>query len=227
VVDFCNSLSSLLGTARPACLFSMGKSSRKKGRKTGKRAAPRATGSGPPDGATVYRGPLRVPRNGQQAVVRNLNLTAVVQASSGGVVSASFSTNPSSSPDWSALAALYTEFRILALKVTYLPLYNVAFAAVSNVNSGIPLAFCVSRNPSASPPATFAAAIQIQPYRWFTASRSMSFSTRAMGTNEMAWLTTAAPAAYAQIFLVGSGFTASQTQGTAISEFLVQFRNPA
>jgi len=86
------------------------------GKKTGKLINPSAS-------AQTYKGPIqdRVDSSGQDLHVLTKGFTVTCQSSAGGVVNDVIAADATLINDWSALAAVYGEYRILGMKVTFMP----------------------------------------------------------------------------------------------------------
>jgi len=66
-----------------------------------------------------YNGPLRVPD--EELVTTDLVADFAMAANASGVIQFTVPDVPTSSPDWASIQALYSEYRILAMKVEFNP----------------------------------------------------------------------------------------------------------
>ncbi len=80
---------------------------------------------GPALNQLVYNGPARLPRSAQQddLTLIQINNTGSVATSAGGVISTVFDAyaQMSTPTDWTSIANLYTEYRILSMEIEFIP----------------------------------------------------------------------------------------------------------
>lgn len=92
-----------------------------------------------PSDAVMYRGPARSGLEMSQTRCRTIPLTYNFNVTAAaGVINNAFGTNPSSAPGWTQLAAIYDEYRILALEVAFTP-YNADYSSVLTASTTPPI----------------------------------------------------------------------------------------
>jgi len=86
----------------------------------------------PPDSAVQYRGPLRIPLGVQQrdTITHRLTSVAPFTSTGGGGFNTVAAALPSNFAEFSALATLYDECRVLSMTVHFVPNYSAGQATV-------------------------------------------------------------------------------------------------
>jgi len=82
--------------------------------------------SGPATTVSLYTGPLRTTE--ECPTVIDLLFDFAVTSSAGGVIAFNMADFPSASPDWANVAATFSEYRVLAMSVKFVP--NVTGASL-------------------------------------------------------------------------------------------------
>lgn len=156
----------------------------------------------------------------------NLTLDGPITSSAGGVVSPVFSSNDVlNSPSWASFAALYNEFRVLAVGVQFIPnaensvVPATDYAPIYEVDYRADQTALVSYSDASS----------------FASMRSHSVNRKWMSTARMAAVEEASFLAVTSggstepygLKWYGEGFTVATTYGRYREIFLVQFRTRA
>jgi hypothetical protein len=192
----------------------------KKGKQTRKSA-----GSGPPAAAVMYNGPITPPQTNMMTITRRMALLNVISASGAGSIIVQITTLPSLTVQWSALVGLYTEYRVLAVRFRWLPLFTTYSTGSTPLLSST-LVLNLWRDPTITTPASAQAAMANWPCRFQPIMRPMSMDWRMSSTNEAQFRNTDTPVALAAFTLNCDGLTNSAVYGNYSLEFLIQFRNP-
>jgi hypothetical protein len=183
--------------------------------------------NGPSTGATAYRGRTGPPRSLMSSV--QLELTYLkgyntITSTAGGVIAPSYSnTDPFtlSIPGFSTYAALYKEYRVLAIKVQYTPNLD---GAVNNVLiAGSP--FIIGSDHKGTLTATSYADIQNQTDSRLTAvNRKWTHVARAISPDEMVYTSTGGAQSIGWgVNSYASGYAATTGYGSTLVTYTIQF----
>jgi len=194
------------------------KSNKKSGRKAGRGGQLAVT-------STVYRGPIRPWGSTNAAQVVLTRLTQVIPAATdiSGLLLVSANNNPAGAVDFSNFAGLYVEYRVLALKLTYVP-WDVGFSGNPVPPIQRPLVSWLERGPTATAALSYAAAWDNDGAITRNCGRQFSQTIRMSGNPDADWKLCATPAATQSWGMFGGG-TASTTYGQVFVEYLTQFRS--
>ncbi len=183
--------------------------------------------SNPPPTALIYRGPSRVPQSKVANDVETLQVQFIgtIASSAGGVISSVITpySQLTSSPDWTSITNLYTEFRILSIETTFVPwnLYNTP-----TTTTLAPIYSVVDRSNSTAL-SSLANAAEYASVQIHEPSKKFKRVAKMAGSGEADWaLIGSGPAAAAQFYikLYSGGNTASTTTHDYLSILMVQFR---
>lgn len=157
-------------------------------------------------------------------IVRRLSLLGAVSTTAGGVLSYLQQNNPSGFTDWSSLSALFQEYRVLALKLTWIPLYThwgttTAQGWAQNIAIIYPW-----RDAGATAPATATAAFSIDGSKILELQKRTSIEIRMSNTLEAQYQNTRTPGSTFALGIYGASNVASTVLGNITAEILVQFR---
>jgi len=190
-------------------------------------AQDRVMGSGsikPPAGVVTYGGPLRVPRHLSGLDSSTFELVLAATFTGATPVNNVFSSDPSGDQDWADFQGIYTEYRVLAMTLQYIP--NV-------VGTGTPAGatapiYVVGDHQSNAALTSYAVAASYADMSPKSLLLPWQKSIRMSGTQEAQYLGVAvAPTIglyYIKIF--GTGIAAAGF-GQTILRHLVQFRGRA
>jgi hypothetical protein len=186
-------------------------------------------GDGPSASSQRYSGST-VPKSivaQRHLTIKLLSFTQAVSSSAGGVINAVFgNTNPSSCGNWSSLAAVYDEYRVLAMRVHWVPSngYNKVVATQTCLN---PL-FVVLDRDSATALTSTGAASGYDSVKMFDLERCFTYDEYKMdGPREASFITTATPTNLGGVLFFATGLSNSLQYGTVLVQFLTQFRAAA
>jgi len=179
----------------------------------------------PPPGAQVYRGP--VPNSINSAndyIVAELSLTQVLSTTATGSVSSQLAINPTGTPNFSAYAGLYEEYRVLAARLDYNPI--ALNFATTQVSTSVPLIVYVSRNSTLAIASTYALAAEYTDRIVVNTSEKWTKFWRMSGSLESQFYNTSGPASVGAFNVVGP---ANGTVGINVGYYTItywtQFRN--
>jgi len=142
-------------------------------------------------------------------------------------LSYAFTNSPTGYDEFSAVGALYQEYRVLAQRVRWIPLYInfVGSATYVAVGHG-PVVFGLNRNAAAGVPISLARALTNTDAVLGHTQTRMTKTVRSGTAQEMLFITTGGPAATWLTYLVSDAIlTSGTTYGYVESELLIQFRN--
>lgn len=163
------------------------------------------------------------------SIVKRMTAVVAVATTAGGVVSLQLSSTSvnSTASEWASFAARYIDYRVLKMKVSYLPIRVVntqnGATALSLVPGGV-----VAADPSGSAfPTTLATGWVLEASKLHQLSKSWSYAVRASQEEHMIFNPTSAsiPAAnrFAIVGIFGGG-DASTTYGNFFYEWWTEFR---
>lgn len=176
----------------------------------------------PSDAVINYRGPVRVPLAMQE---RDTVTTYVSWApsslvtSAGGIINTVFDDNISTANDYSSFAAVWDEYRVLALKIEYRPISRYS----STLQPLFPGYVLVDRDDSTAI-ASAALASNYSSSKLVMLSDPFSHQIKMGGVEDAQFTTTASPVARNWIKLRFDNSTVSATVGVVHQFALVQFR---
>jgi hypothetical protein len=171
--------------------------------------------------SVVYRGPIQAPLNNVNTRVAVLNLvTDVTTGALVTTISQVFSSYPGGSPDWTALASVFLEYRVLGLEIIWCPGNQYQ----NPTNNPIVV---VGDHVSAGALSGYGALAGYEGVRLEKMSNKWSFTTRMSEVGEAAFQATASTNPKFWIKIFSQNLTGSQVYGTVLQTWRVQFRGIA
>lgn len=174
-----------------------------------------------PSSATVYRGPLKMPKSDTECIVLRDN--ASVSCNSGGAINATFNNSPSNARNWTEYSTSWVEYRTLGVRYTYFPIANapsttlLGFSGYQSINHG-----------TITTPTSLAEASSTGDARGWNAFRNFVREWRMQTPGEALWQPCSGPSSTSDtLMLYASGAGASLTYGDVLVEYLVQFKTHA
>jgi hypothetical protein len=198
---------------------------KKKSKKSKPTARNQASRLNPPDKAVEYKGPLKIPLGLQQRDTITHRLTAVSSLTSSGsgtfnVVAAAL---PSNFQEFSALATIFDECRVLSLTVHYVPNYSAGQATLGTTI--VQQVGCIVLDRDSNGALTsYAGAWAYPSCKMFTLDRKMSFNARMSGVEDAGWITTASPPTPWWFKYFFAALPNSTLYGQLFYELMCQFR---
>jgi len=218
---------------------------RRKGAKKGKGKAsasmvvtPRSALSQSSITATSYKGGIWLPGSLEQerVIAQNMLFSQLLSSSAAGSFFNSYGTNlVTNCTNWTAMSAVYDEYRVLAFEVEFFPSNRYSRATTTVTFPGVG----VVDHDNAAPLVSVASGMGYESARmlslddpWtdrkeYRGSSVPSLKWHMSGIDEAPWLNVQAAssiAAYGGIKLAFDNLSASTTYGRAICRFLVQFK---
>ncbi len=143
---------------------------------------------------TRYLGPVRLPtQDGADTATTRVNISfsnSVTSTVGGTIASYVNGGDVASSSDWTALAALYREFRVLAIEARWVPDYNGAYTGTLIHSSG---AIAPSRSALAGAPTSLDQVIQKSTWKVFKSTSGVKAHWRMNGIEEAGFSNTLSP----------------------------------
>jgi hypothetical protein len=196
------------------------RSNRKK--KTGSRT--KRNNINPSEGVVVYRGPLRLPQGIQerQKITTVTHYGPISLASNGsGTVATVFSDDPTSSVDWSSLAQVWDEYRVLGFTFHSQPFNRYTRTNTEQIG---PLFTVIDRDDAVAL-TTEAQALEYESLVVFYMGDPFKREVRSMTSIEDAsFITTATPVARNWLKLIAQNITPSIGVTRVWLDLLIQFR---
>jgi len=176
----------------------------------------------------LYTGPVALPGSMQSEQITPVRLANAVAVSSdaGGQIFFTVDNDPSRYLDWSGYTALYNAYRVLAIRLRWIP-NDIGFPSGASAAVQRPLVTWVRRNVPGSPaaPSSVAAAYDNDGARVQNVGKQWSQTLRADGNPDLDWKAVSAPVQTFQVQIYGNSFTASTVYGQVFQDCLVQLKN--
>lgn len=172
----------------------------------------------------VYTGPIHLRSGGLDSRITRANMCFSSNASSsaGGKFDGAWITSQATScTDWSSFAAVYQEYRVVAMEVKWLNRYNNTYNATAAPGFGAMAVYHIPTIPTAT---SIDEVVQNSNHKLWNTGRPLTMQWRARGTEEMAWMTTATSSSHGGIQVYAEGASASTLYGCWILTFTVEFR---
>jgi len=169
----------------------------------------------------VYNGPYVLSRAGQQAHTEVVELTAVstFSSDSGGGMDLVLNNDPSGYTDWSSYAAIWDEYRVLAMRLTFIP--NNQYSKTTTLT--VPLYVVIDRDSSGAL-SSKNQAVQYESCKIKSLENRWSYGIKMHGPTGAGWITTAATAATWWMKTFALSLSASSAYGDALITLMVQMR---
>lgn len=193
------------------------KKKRSKSKRSGRAVNPAAS-------ALSYHGPYSLPGSREQNTLYTIECRSVLPLTSdvSGNITTVVDNNPSGYLDWTSIAALWDEYRPLALKVSFKP--NNRYSKTTTVT--VPM-YIVTDRDSVGAIASKNAAVQYESCiirslddPWSKGAKTLGIS----GLTTTQWITTASPSATYCIKMYATGASNSTTYGDLFITLLIQVR---
>jgi len=186
--------------------------------------------TGPPTGATSYRGPLKTPRSltvKSEPIMAWLRAFNTITSTAGGIISPVYSNSDPrvGATDFANYANLYNEYRVLGVHVEYQP---IAMFAVNNVLiQGQAMAIGTIRD-SLSSASTYTDVTSLADARLRSLNQPWRMDVRAVQPLEMGFISVGSdPTTTYSIRTYASGYAASTTYGSTLVTYAIQFLSRA
>jgi hypothetical protein len=171
----------------------------------------------------VYSGPLRVKNaaSSEDLTTLELDITAYLTSSAGSSIANVYSTDPTPDTDWASVAAMFVEYRVLAVTIYYTPNY-IGFAPAALSYAPI---YVVQDRASNTPLVSYGQAASYADVAFNYLMQPWVYTCR-MADQDAATFSPigAAPLKLNFIKLWSTGLSVSQIYGNVITRHLVQFR---
>lgn len=180
--------------------------------------------SEPPIGVQSYKGPIipKMMKEENEMYTIPLKFTGVISSTAGGVIDAYYSSDPSSYAlaEWTSLATLYGEYRVLGMEVKFAP-YN-RYSKTTTVCT--PLIVLVDRENPTATLGSYQTAIAHESAVIRTLEDPWTETARMLGVEESQLRATSSPTALFSIKFYSDGLSVSTTYGRVFVFLLLQFR---
>jgi len=180
----------------------------------------------PSDSTLVYRGPLRpvMSMAARSEATEQLVTSSLVSTNGSGVYSASLSSNPNTTSEWSSFVALYEEFRVLAMEVTFQPYYPHWASTSALSMTSFPVVYYPQRY-GANVATSYNTAMQFAGAKIRSIQERTVVTIRMAGSQEAQFQNVSTPVGFFGIGVYGTGGSASAGYAQAFVRLLVQFRS--
>lgn len=177
-----------------------------------------------PNTVMAYKGPIRL-KSTQNATsetyVINLSYTVDLSSSAAGVINAVYGSDPSGSAEYASVAALWHEYRVMGMSVSYLPINRYNY---SNTATNVVALFDTATSSALTGYDEAWAHSSAVPHM-LTDPFSLKF--RSSGDPMMSWTPTTSPGSSFWFKAYGNGCSLTSTYGKLYFQLLVQFKNRA
>jgi len=177
----------------------------------------------PPEECVVYTGPTRIPLAEQERETSTVTMhygPGDVSSNGSGAVLGTYTDDPSGYIDWSSLAAVWDEYRVLSMTVHWLPYNKYNHPTNAIVGSG----FSALDRDDVTSLTTESTILEYSSARAHLLTDKWSRTCKMAGIQDSQWITTATPVPTKCVKFVSQGNTPSFLFGKVYIEALVQFR---
>jgi len=189
-----------------------------------KRSARRNASRGSQE-VTIYRGPVILPAGPSDARITSANMTVYSgpgSSSPAGTLTSFWpTTGVTSCTDWASFANVYSEYRVVGMRLTWQNIFNQSYDSTRIPAVG---AVGVYHIPITTAPATVDEVVQNANYKLWNSNAPLMIEWKARGTEEMAWIATSATNGHGGFRMIATGGAASTQYGAYVITFCVQFR---
>jgi len=144
-------------------------------------------------------------------------------STAGGVMANAFVVSPSTLNDWGNLQNDWTEYRILAWKVEFIPSFEDSFPS-STAQGGL-LIGVIDRTSSTTALSSTQQALEYEGAKYGSINKRLMLEAKAHGTNEMAWVNITTSSYWASVRFYSTALTASTNYGNLVVSILTEFRS--
>jgi len=180
---------------------------------------PRSIQNNPRTDVLTYSGPVNMPQ--EQLSVIDLVYDAPVATGAPGTLADRLDDYPINSPDWVNVAALFAEYRVLAMRVRFVP--NVTGATIGTLLYA-PFVVVLDLTSNTTPLASYAIASGYAIQRVTSLNEPWTMFHRMSGTEESTFVSTATPLIDYSFKTFATGLTASSNYGRYFIYYRCQFR---
>lgn len=178
----------------------------------------------PGESVQVYKGPIILKNMKEEAELVSIPLkfTGLITSTAGGVIDSFYSNDPSSYAlaEWTALAGLYGEYRVLGMVVEFAP-WN-RYSKTTTVCT--PLLVLTDREAPTSALGSYQTAMSHESAVIRTLEDPWKHSLRMMNAEESQFRATGSATALASVKFYADGLSVSTTYGRSFVVLLIQFR---
>ena len=169
-----------------------------------------------------YSGPIDLGQSSYTGEIELLNLTDVVTTVSStglGVVALERTFNPNVTTEWASFAARFREYRVLAVRLHYMP-FGVVNTTSFNVG---PAVIATNKGSAFGTPTSSAQVFALAKPKVFHLAKPMVYEIRPDDYTDLDVGATASPASEFSVLLYGDGLTVSSGYGRLYCTWVVQF----
>lgn len=172
----------------------------------------------------TYKGPIipKAMKDESELYTVPLRFTGLLASTAGGVIDTYYSSDPSSYAlaEWTSMAALYGEYRVLGMVVEFAPFNRYSKTTVVCT----PLMVLSDRDAPTASLGSYANAMSHESCRILTLEDPWKHEVRMSNVEESAFITTSGPTPLYSVKFYADGLSVSTTYGRMFVALLVQFR---
>jgi hypothetical protein len=135
-----------------------------------------------------------------------------------------WTNDPSAASQWSSASANWAEFRVLSMRLRYVP-SKLNYSEAVTVTAYAPVNWYVQRDTGAGTPTSMTQSFQFDSARPASIQQEVTMAARSQQSTEMAFQNVRAPGATYCIGVNQDSLTALTAYGLVFVEVLVQFRS--
>lgn len=176
----------------------------------------------PGDNSMTYNGGMLAPemKNEDFKCLLNFGIVVPVQSNGSGKILAVYGSNPASCADWTTAGQLYDEFRVLAMRLHFVPTNKY----YKGLTITAPAIIGIDRD-DATAPTTANQVIVKESARLVSIEDEFWITVKMSGNDEATWLDAATSTVQAFcVKMYSDGLSNSITYGSLFIQYLVQFR---
>lgn len=173
-----------------------------------------------------YTGPIKpLSANHQTTSFKKYGAWLLAATSTaGGVINNAFVVSPSTLNDWGNLQNDWSEYRILAWKVKYIPLFknapNSTAAAIGGLLLGV-----VDRTSTTTALTSTQQALEYEGCKYCAINEELVLEAKATGANELAWVNITSSSYWASVRFYSTVLSTNNNYGNFLVELLVELRS--
>lgn len=175
---------------------------------------------------TRYSGPIKPKITSLQltSVKRFACTSSTAITNVGGLMQNTFNSSPTGLPDWSSLQSTWSQWRMLAMELTFVPAFENSYPTATA--AGGCLAMVIDRN-NGGTALSFADALSFEGCTYGSINKRHSISTKATGPDEMSWVDISTSAFQWTIRTSSTAMSISTPYGVFIVSYLIELRSQA
>jgi len=177
--------------------------------------------------SVIYRGPMNTASARAERTMKTVVLfeNFTITSTAGGIINNVIVSSPGTVANWTDLAAVWDEFRILAIGMSYFPFNRYTKPVVTSATTPncVPVFGVIDRDNSGAL-TSIAQATQYESCRMLSVEDPWTINIKMDGVEDAGFIGTGAPGSRFYFKMFGTGYTASAGYGYLLQKYICQFR---